>query len=540
MTWVQIPLHSVAEAIGVLAAFLLARLIFLLPRVNEKSIGHRVWASSALVAIGILDVFHAAAPPGDLFVWLHSISVLVGGFLFALVWLPGRIQAPLSYIFPIMAAITTTAFCILAISFPDAVPIMANSGVFTGTAIWVNTLGGVLLLLAGVRYAISYGFYRENEDLLFATLTILFGLAGVLFQFSAAWEAGWWFWHLLRLLSYVVAAVFVLHVFQQAQISLAGTNEALREEIRGHQQAEAALQHAQEGLEQRVQERTSDLTKVIQEAQEAVGILSSSVSEILTAVSQLAASTTETATAVSETTSTVEEVKQTAQLSTDKAKNIAEAGQVAAQVLKASQQNVDESVAEMDRIRDQMDAIGETIMYLSEQSQAIGEITATVNELAEQSNLLSVNAAIEAAKAGEQGKGFAVVAQEIKILAEQSKQATAQVRNLLADIQKAISTSAMVTEQTSKVVENGVRQSDQAGKSIRVAVDAAMSAADASRQILASSQQQLIGVDQVAIAIKNINQASTQNAETTRQVKLVAQNLHELSQKLKLVVEGHV
>ena len=69
-----------------------------------------------------------------------------------------------------------------------------------------------------------------------------------------------------------------------------------------------------------------------------------------------------------------------------------------------------------------------SIVRLSEQSQAIGEIIATVTDLAEQSNLLAVNAAIEAAKAGEQGKGFAVVAQEVKSLAEQSKQATAQVR----------------------------------------------------------------------------------------------------------------
>ncbi len=93
----------------------------------------------------------------------------------------------------------------------------------------------------------------------------------------------------------------------------------------------------------------------------------------------------------------------------------------------------------MNRIREQMEGIAESIVRLSEQSQAIGEIIATVNDLAEQSNLLAVNAAIEAAQAGEQGKGFAVVAQEVRSLAEQSKQATAQVRGILSDIQKATS-----------------------------------------------------------------------------------------------------
>ncbi len=113
----------------------------------------------------------------------------------------------------------------------------------------------------------------------------------------------------------------------------------------------------------------------------------------------------------------------------------------------------------MKRIQTHMDSIAASIVRLSDQSQAIGEIIASVNDLAEQSNLLAVNAAIEAAKAGEQGKGFAVVAQEVRSLAEQSKQATAQVRNILGDIQKATSAAVMATEQGSKAVEAGVKQS---------------------------------------------------------------------------------
>ena len=127
-----------------------------------------------------------------------------------------------------------------------------------------------------------------------------------------------------------------------------------------------------------------------------------------------------------------------------------------------------ESIEVMNRIREQMESIAESIVRLSEQGQTIGEIIATVNDLAEQSNLLAVNAAIEAARAGEQGKGFAVVAQEVKSLAEQSKQATAQVRAILGDIQKATNSAVMATEQGSKAVEAGVAQSTQAGEAIRL------------------------------------------------------------------------
>src|SRR5260370_4878065 len=91
----------------------------------------------------------------------------------------------------------------------------------------------------------------------------------------------------------------------------------------------------------------------------------------------------------------------------------------------------------MEAIREQAEAVAENIVSLSERTQAIGEIISTVNDLAEQTNLLALNAAIEAARAGEHGRGFAVVAGEGKGLAEESKKATAQVRQILGEIQNA-------------------------------------------------------------------------------------------------------
>jgi methyl-accepting chemotaxis protein len=193
----------------------------------------------------------------------------------------------------------------------------------------------------------------------------------------------------------------------------------------------------------------------------------------------------------------------------------------------------------MNRIREQMEAIAESTVRLSEQGQAIGEIIASVNDLAERSNLLAVNAAIEAAKAGEHGRGFVVVAQEIRSLAEQSKQATAQVRTILSDIQQATNAAVMATEQGSKAVEAGVKQSTEAMEAIRVLGDSIVESAQSATQIAASSHQQLIGMDQVALAMENIKQASTQNAASTKQAETAAQGLHELGQKLKRLVEQY-
>ncbi len=162
----------------------------------------------------------------------------------------------------------------------------------------------------------------------------------------------------------------------------------------------------------------------------------SSASEIVASTTQLASGSSESAAAVSETTTTVEEVRQTAQAASQKAKAVSDSAQKAAQVSQSGRKSTEEVVAGTQRIRQQMEAIAASMVRLSEQSQTIGQIVATVEDLAAQSNLLAVNAAIEAAKAGEHGKGFAVVAQEVKNLAEQSRQATNQVRAILGDIQK--------------------------------------------------------------------------------------------------------
>lgn len=270
---------------------------------------------------------------------------------------------------------------------------------------------------------------------------------------------------------------------------------------------------------------------------ETIAQLTSSSAEILAMTTQVAGAAAETATAVSQTTATVEEVKQTVQISSQKAKLVSDIAQETAQVSVSGQQAVEALIDGINRIRSQTASTADSIARLGEQSQAIGEIIATVNDLAEQSNLLAVNAAIEAAKAGDQGKGFAVVAQEVRTLAEQSRQATAQVRAILNDIQKATGLAVMATDLNGKAVEAGARQSGTAGTTIQTLSENIVNAAQAALQISASSQQQLVGMDQVALAMENIKQASTQNMAGTKQAEIAAQDLHEIGVRLRRLVE---
>lgn len=282
-----------------------------------------------------------------------------------------------------------------------------------------------------------------------------------------------------------------------------------------------------------------NLRELSQEIREVVGVLAASAGEIMTTVSELASSSAETASSVSETNATVQEVRQTTDLTSQKSRQVYESASNSVQVAKNGQLSVEEAIGGMRGIDERMGFIAERIVNLSEQSQAIAEIIATVNDLAEQSNLLAVNAAIEAAKAGEHGKGFAVVAQEVKNLATQSKQATAQVRGILGVIQKATSAAVLATEQGSKAVETGVRQSGAAGEAIRQLAAAIEESSNATLQIVTSTQEQAIGMDQIAIAVQSINQASSQNLEGSRQIEAAARNLYELNQKLQQLVSRY-
>ena len=292
-------------------------------------------------------------------------------------------------------------------------------------------------------------------------------------------------------------------------------------------------------LSTKMAEMIEKLRAVTRQISESAELLLRSGQSLLATTTQMVATTSETATTVVETTTTVEEMKQGAQMTSQKAKEVSETAQRTAQVSEAGHKSVEETVEGMNRIRLQMEAIAESIAGLSEQTQAISEIIATVNDLADQSNLLAVNAAIEAAKAGEHGKGFAVVAQEVRNLAEQSKQATAQVRTILTDIQKATGAAVMATEQGTKAVDAGVKQSTEAGESIRSLSRSIAEAAQAATQIAASSQQQLAGIDQVGSAMENIKQASAQNVTGTKEAETAAHNLYELGQKLKRLVEQY-
>jgi methyl-accepting chemotaxis protein len=293
------------------------------------------------------------------------------------------------------------------------------------------------------------------------------------------------------------------------------------------------------GLLTAFREMVGALRKQTGEVTETAETVGAASAEISASVAQLAASVQQTASAVSETTATTEEVKQTTGLASEKARLLEENARKSSQVAASGVKATDDMAQRMKKLQDQINEIAGRMIKLSEKRQAIGQITSTVGELADQSNLLAVNAAIEAAKAGEHGKGFAVVAQEVRTLAERSKQATAEIKAILGDIEKSTTAAVMATEQGTKAVETGMKQASETGEVIRNLARAIDESAVAASQIMASAKQQALGMDQTASSMESIKQASTQNAASTKQLQEAAMSLKNVGQVLRDLVKRY-
>jgi methyl-accepting chemotaxis protein len=260
--------------------------------------------------------------------------------------------------------------------------------------------------------------------------------------------------------------------------------------------------------------------------------LSAAAAEILAAVSQHTASANEQSAAVNQVTATVSEAQASSQQATVKAGEVVDLAQTALQVGQEGATAVENILAGMQDIRTKVEGIARNILALSEQTQQIGDIISSVNDIADQSNILAINAAIEAAKAGEQGKGFAVVAGEVRNLAEQSKQATMKVRTILGDIQKATNSAVLVTEQGTRGVEVGMSLTQRAGEVINQLAGTIRTATQSAQQIAGASRQQSVAMDQIAQAMREINQATMQFVAGARQSQTAAEGLNDLARQL--------
>lgn len=269
---------------------------------------------------------------------------------------------------------------------------------------------------------------------------------------------------------------------------------------------------------------------------EIVRAIASSSSQIAVTVEQQERIASQQLYAVDRTATTMDELGESSKACAEQAEAAAFGATQALKLTAGGSQAVDNTLKEMATLTKNVAAIQTQILRLSEQTDRIGNISSLVSDLANQTNMLAINAAVEAVRAGESGKGFAVVANEIRKLADQSKESAIKINALVADIQKAISSTAMVTGDGTKTVENGVKLARKTADSFAGVAEAIDRIVLNSKQIYFTARNQAIAIEDVVEAVNSLNLAAQETASGISQVKLGISQLNQAAQNLKSVV----
>ncbi|HWG58121.1 MAG TPA: methyl-accepting chemotaxis protein [Candidatus Acidoferrales bacterium] len=275
-----------------------------------------------------------------------------------------------------------------------------------------------------------------------------------------------------------------------------------------------------------------NFTKLLERVRKAAIDVSSSANQILDAADDMTAGATQQDQEITNTSSAVEELTVSMKQVSNNAEASAEAARRALDAAEQGNRAVRDTLEGMQRIRSSVQATAKKIKSLGDRSLEISEIINVINDITEQTNLLALNAAIEAARAGEAGRGFAVVADEVRKLAEHSRSATKDIAALIKAIQAETNEAVVVMEEGTREVEVGAGLADQAGKALEAISSVVRQSAELVQEISLASKQQVRGTEGVANAMQIISGITRQTTQGARQAASTVGNMVKLSEQL--------
>jgi methyl-accepting chemotaxis protein len=262
---------------------------------------------------------------------------------------------------------------------------------------------------------------------------------------------------------------------------------------------------------------------------ESAGVVYSTSEQMATGADEVAAQAGTVATASEEMAATSGEIAQNCQMAAHGANQASEVAHVGATV-------VNNTVAVMSQIADRVQATAQAVESLGARSDQIGEIIGTIEDIADQTNLLALNAAIEAARAGEQGRGFAVVADEVRALAERTTRATREIGEMIKAIQT--ETKGAVASMEAGVVEakKGTAEASKSGEALQQILEQINTVSMQVNQIATATEQQTATTSEISGNIMQITEVVHKTAEGAQESANAASNLSGLAEDLQQLV----
>ncbi|MBH8614799.1 methyl-accepting chemotaxis protein [Pseudomonas mohnii] len=277
----------------------------------------------------------------------------------------------------------------------------------------------------------------------------------------------------------------------------------------------------------------SELTSLVSQAQRSSVQVTTSVTEIAATSKQQQATATETAATTTEIGATSREIAATSRDLVRTMTEVSSAADQASVAAGSGQQGLARMEETMHSVMGAADLVNAKLAILNEKAGNINQVVVTIVKVADQTNLLSLNAAIEAEKAGEYGRGFAVVATEVRRLADQTAVATYDIEQMVREIQSAVSAGVMGMDKFSEEVRRGMSEVQQVGEQLSQIIHQVQALAPRVLMVNEGMQAQATGAEQINHALVQLGDASSQTVESLRQASFAIDELSQVAVGLR-------